>query len=383
VLEGSVRRGGGRARITARLIDVSDQTQLWADTFERDLQDTLQTEREVALRVASSLAMSVLVENAPARMPHPEAYDHYLRGRYLRVQATEASLRRAIEHFQQAIQIDADYADAHAGLADALLTLGAPGWEIDPPGPTLQRALESANRAITLAPRNADALAARALIRLNLEGDRAGAEHDIHEALAVNPSLSRAHQYYSTILTTERRLADAVDEASAARALDPLNPATGTTLGIRLYYAGRYGDAITEFQRVIDVVPTFSPAYLGMGQALREQGRLEESIAAMQQASAHGDGSTYLEARLGHAYAVAGRTAEARAILDRLTTEARTRFVSPFHFALVYAGLGEGNEVVTWLERCRDERSGWLTWIGVEREFAAYARLPAIAALSR
>jgi len=383
VLEGSVRREGPRVRITARLIDVRDQTQLWTETFDRDLGNTLQTEHEVALRVASALAMAVLTDPMPRRMPRPEAYDHYLRGRYLRVLATESSLRRAIEHFEQAIALDQEYADAHAGLADALLTMGAPGWEIDPPGPTLTKALDAATRAIALAPRHPEALTVRALARLDLAGDRAGAENDVRDALALNPSLSRGHLYYSSILTVMGRFEEAVREAEAARALDPLNPGAGTTLGIRLYYAGRYQDALAALDRVLEIAPAFAPAYVGRGQALREMHQLQASVQAFEQAVATGDGSTYYDARLGHAQAVAGRRDDARAVLARLADVARSRYVSPFHFALVHAGLGDEADVATWLRRCRDDRSGWMAWLGVEREFNSFLVRPAFAEFVR
>jgi eukaryotic-like serine/threonine-protein kinase len=383
VLEGSVRRENQRARITARLIDVRDQTQLWTEVFDRDLATTLQTEHEVALRVASSLAMTVLAEFAPPRMPVSDAYDHYLRGRYLRLRVTESSLRRAIQHFEEAIAIDPDYADAHAGLADALLTLGAPGWEIDPPGPTLTRAMAAADRAIGLAPRHADALTVRALIRLDLDGNRAGAEQDVRDGLAINPSLARGHLYYSSILAATGRFDEAVREAEAAHALDPLNPGSGTTLGIRLYYAGRYQDALAAMDRVLDTDGNFAPAQVGRGQALRELGQLAASIDAFERAVATGDGSTYYDARLGHAYAIGGRVTEARTVLARLEAASRNRYVSPFHFALVHAGLNDEAEVMAWLRRCREDRSGWITWLGVEREFRALLNKPAFAEFVR
>jgi tetratricopeptide (TPR) repeat protein len=315
--------------------------------------------------------MTVLAEAAAPRMPKPDAYDHYLRGRYLRLRVTASSLRRAIQHFEEAIAIDPEFADAHAGLADAWLTLGAPGWEIDPPGPTLTRARAAADQAIALAPRHADALTVRALSRLDLEGDRAGA------------SLARGHLYYSSILAATGRFDGAVREAEAAHALDPLNPGTGTTLGIPLYSAGRYQDALTALGRVLDTDPDFAPAQVGRGQALRELGQIAASIDAFDKAVAAGDGSTYYDARLAHAYAIGGREQDARTVLSRLEDAARQRYVSPFHFALVHAGLRDEAEVMTWLRRCRDDRSGWISWLGVEREFSAVLSKPAFAEFVR
>jgi TolB-like protein/thioredoxin-like negative regulator of GroEL len=381
VLEGSVRREGARGRITARLIQVSDQTQLWAATYERDFRDTLLTEHEVALRVASSLAMSVLAAPASGRMPHPESYDHYLRGRYLRLQATEASLRRAQEHFEQAITLDPRYADAHAGLADALLTMGAPGWEIEAPGVLLERAKVAVDRALELDPRHAEAYAVRALIKLDLDRDPSGAERDIERALSLNPSLARAHQYSSSILTATGRFDEAITAAAAAQALDPLSPGTGTTLGFRHYYAGAYEPALAAFRDVLETAPGFGQAHLGLAQTLRELGRTDQSIQELEKAVASGGNSTYLEARLGHAYAVGGRIEAARQVLEQLRSQAERRYVSPFHFALIHAGLGDESAMFDALERAKQDRSGWLAWLGVEREFAPFASHRRFAAL--
>ncbi|MGH9330649.1 MAG: winged helix-turn-helix domain-containing protein, partial [Vicinamibacterales bacterium] len=155
VLEGSVRRAGDRVRITAQLIQVADQTHLWAERYDRDVADVLGIQSEVAMKVASSLAMEILADRsaraAPARV-FP-AFETYMRGRFYREQVTEDSVRRAISHFERAIELDPNYAAAHAALADCHRLLAAPGWEVERPGDLLPRARTAADRALQIDPR--------------------------------------------------------------------------------------------------------------------------------------------------------------------------------------------------------------------------------------
>ena len=312
-----------------------------------------------------------------------DAYNHYLRGRYLRLRVTESSLRRAIQHFEEAIAIDPDYADAHAGLADALLTLGAPRWEIDPPGPTLTRAMAAADRAIGLAPRHADALTVRALIRLDLDGNRAGAEQDVRDGLAINPSLARGHLYYSSILAATGRFDEAVREAEAAHALDPLNPGSGTTFGIRLYYAGRYQDALATMDRVLDTDGNFAPSQVDVDKPCGSSVSSPPQSTPSSGPSLPETAGTYYDARLGHAYAIRGRVSEARTVLARLETASRNRYVLTLPFRARLRRTPRQAGVMAWLRRCREDRSGWITWLGVEREFSVLLNKPAFAEFVR
>ena len=174
VLEGSVRRNDSHVRITATLVDVRTQTQLWAESYDHDVRDVLLTQRDVAMNVASSLTMSVLRAATVRQMPSAEAYDATLRGVALRQQGTEASLVRAREYFEHAIQLDPTYAPAQAGLADVYLVLASPGWEFDRPRDLLPKALAAAGRAIELDPRLPDGYAVRGLARLWFHRRRVG-----------------------------------------------------------------------------------------------------------------------------------------------------------------------------------------------------------------
>jgi TolB-like protein/DNA-binding winged helix-turn-helix (wHTH) protein/Flp pilus assembly protein TadD len=372
VLEGSVRRSGQQVRISTQLIDAGRQTQLWAETYDQPIGDVLLTQRDVAMRVAEALTMSVLGARAVPRMQSPAAYEAYLRGRYLRQQGSYESLSRAREYFEQAIGLDPGYAAAHAGVADVHHVLGGPGWEFGPPREILPLALQSAARAIELDARLPDGYAVRGMSRLWLEWDPQGAEQDLRRAIALNPSFAQAHQYLSTVLLVQGRPADAIDAARRAAQLDPLSPVAGTTLGYRLYYAGQYDAAREQFERVIELAPAFASARLGLAQTLRELGRHDDSFAALQHAVSVAGGRTYIQAHLAYAEARRGREAEARRLLAELEALDRSGYVAPFNLALVAAGLGDAEGVRTQLERAFGDRSGWMLFVPLERELAPY-----------
>ena len=372
VLEGGIRRSGDQVRITAALVDVSSQTQLWTETYDHDVRDVLITQRDVAMKVAGSLTMSVLRVTPVRHMPSPEAYDATLRGMALRQQATEASLQRAREYFEQAIASDPTHAPAHAGLADVYLVLAGPGWEFDRPRDLLPKALAEATRAIDLDPRLPDGYAVRGLARLWLDSDVVGAEGDIRHAIALNGSYAMAHRYLSTLLVVTGRADQAVTAARRAVVLDPLAPASGTTVAYRLYYAGDFAAAIREFDRALEGSPDYASAWIGKAQTLRALHRDAEARLAVQQALPRAGGRSYVRAYAAYSQALDGDIAGARAILEELRAMAVTRYVSPFHFALVDAGLGDAAQVRRDLAQVVADGSGWAVFVPIEREMAPF-----------
>jgi TolB-like protein/DNA-binding winged helix-turn-helix (wHTH) protein len=370
VLEGSVRRSSRRVRIVAQLVQVSDQTQVWSQTYERDEADLLALQSEVATRIAHALSGGVLT-TVPATPPPlvSDAYELALRGRYFRQQASAESVRRAIGYFERAIALAPDYAAAHAGLSDCYRLLAAPGWEVERPAVLMAKAREAALRTQQLAPDLPEGFVVRAMVRFNAEWDVRGAERDLLRAIALNPSLSQAHQYYSSLLTTMNRADEAIASARLARDLDPLSPTANTTLGVRLYYAGRYEDAIAQFRRTLEVTPAFAVAHWGIGESLRELGRLPDAIAALERAVALSGSSTYMPAWLGHALAVANERTRALEIDRELAARSAREYVSPFHRALIQLGLGDQERTLDWLEKAYADGSAWMIYLPAEPEF--------------
>jgi eukaryotic-like serine/threonine-protein kinase len=336
---------------------------------------------DVAMAIAKSLepALSrrgaITPRAAPASFP---AYEATLRGKFFREQATEASTRKAIEYFDKAIAIDPAYAPAYAGLGDGYRLLGAPGWEVEMPDGLLKKARAAAERALALDPLSAEAHAVMAMVHFTYDWDLDSAEREVKEAIRLNPSLSKAHQYYSGILTAAGRMDEATAEAHRGMELDPLSATAGTTLGVRLLYSGKIDDAERQFRQTLEVTPSFAVAHWGLAQCYRSKGRMEEQLDELTKAVTLSDNSAYMRAHLGYGFAVAGDRARAQAISAELEAEAPARYVAPYHLALIAAGLGDTDEAVRWLERAHRDRSGWIMFLGVEPEFEKIRQAPAV-----
>jgi len=379
VLEGSIRRAGQRMRITAQLVQTSDMTHLWAESYDRDVSDVLAIQREVAMKIAHSLTLALQrprTERASAASSFP-AYELCLRGKFFRDQATEEGARKAIEYFQRAIAIDPSYAPAHSGLADSYRLLGAPGWEVEQPADLLRKAKAGAERALQLDPESSEAHAVLSMVKLDYEWDRAGSEREVLEAIRLNPSSVQAHQYYSSTLTTMGRMEEAIREAHRAMELDPLSAIAGTSLGIRYWYDGRLDEAIAEFNKTLEANPEFAVAHWGLAQCYRQKGDTVRELSELRRAVALSGNSAYMRAHLAFGLATSGDRERALAIQHELEVEGRERYASPYHVALIAAGLGDREAMMQALERVYADRSGWMVFLPVEPEFNAVRELPA------
>lgn len=377
VLDGSVRRAGQRLRITAQLVNTGDMTNLWSNSYERDVGDVLAIQSDVARQISRALALALdPSRDAPVRPASFTAYEMWMRGRFFRGQATEEGARRAIEYFQRAADTDPAYAAAYAGLADSYLLLGAPGWEVDAPLRLLPKAKQAAERALALDSDSAEAHTTLSLIKLYLDWDLAAAEREIDVALRINPSLAQAHQYHSTILLVMNRRDEAVAAARRAMELDPLSATASTTLGIRYFYAGRITDATEQFLKTLEVIPGFAVAHWGLAQCYRRQGRPKEALEQLESAVQLSGNSAYMRSQLAYGYAAAGRKDAALGVLEQLREGAGGAYLAPYHLALIAAGLGNNSEAVQWLERAYADRSGWMVFLPVQPEFDGMRQTP-------
>ena len=379
VLEGSIRRAANRIRITAQLVQTTDMTHLWAESYDRDVSDVLAIQSEVAMKIARSLTLALRrPQIEPGQSPSFPAYELCLRGRFFREQATEEGARKAIEYFQRAVALDPTYAPAHAGLADCYRLLGAPGWEVEQPADLLRKAKTGAERALALDPQSSEAHAVLSMVKLDYEWDLPGSEREILEAIRLNPSSVQAHQYYSSTLTTMGRADDAIREAHRAMELDPLSATAGTSLAIRYWYAGRIDEAVAEFKKTLETNPEFGVAHWGLAQCSRARGDTRAEIEELQRAVALSGNSAYMRAHLAYGYATSGDRARAEVIQRELEKEGRERYASPYHAALIAAGLEDREAMMRALERALLDRSGWMVFLGVEPEFARVRELPEV-----
>jgi tetratricopeptide (TPR) repeat protein len=345
-------------------------THLWAESYDRDVADVLAIQSEVAGKIARSLTLALRRPRGDGEQQASfPAYELCLRGKFFRDQATEEGARKAIEYFQRAIEIAPGYGPAHAGLADCYRLLGAPGWEVEQPADLLRKAKVGAERALALDPQSSEAHAVLSMVKLDYEWDRAGSEREVQEAIRLNPSSVQAHQYYSSTLTTMGRVDDAIAEAHRAMELDPLSAIAGTSLAIRYWYAGRIDQAIAEFNKTLEVNPKFGVAHWGLAQCYRQRGDTTREIEELRRAVELSGRSAYMRAHLAYGLATSGDHEGAMAIRRELEAEGRGRYTSPYHLALIAAGLGDRPTMMHALERAFADRSGWMVFLPVEPEF--------------
>jgi TolB-like protein/DNA-binding winged helix-turn-helix (wHTH) protein/Tfp pilus assembly protein PilF len=383
VVEGSVLRSGDRVRITAQLIDTASDKHLWAQTYERELRDVLVLQSEVARTIADAIQVKVTPRErmrlATTRVVDPAAHEDYIKGRFYWNRRTEEGIRKGIQYFQQAIDLEPNYAEPHDGLADCWQALAWYGYA--PSKDAFLRARAAATRALELDGSMAEAQTTLAFVSANYDFDWKAAEDGYQRAIALNPNYANAHHWYADFLSAMGRHEQAIAESERARELDPLSPIINAWLGWRYQFARRYDQAIAQYRKALDLDPNFPPAHLVLGQAYEQKKMLKEATAELEQAvNLSGGGAVYV-ASLAHAYGVAGRRDDALKLIRKLEGLAAEQRVSSYDMALAFVGVNDKNQAFSWLEKAVSDHAGRLMFLNVEPRFdsvrsdARYAEL--------
>jgi serine/threonine protein kinase/tetratricopeptide (TPR) repeat protein len=369
VVEGSVRRFGNRVRIVADLIAVQEDRHLWAETYDRDLNDIFAIQTDVALQIANALRAELSADEL-SRINKPptrslEAYELFLQGRQHAVRYTEEGLRQSIQSFEDAIQLDPDFALAYVGIARTYAEAVVGGNLALKPVDAFALANDAIAKALAADDRLGDAHGIVALIKFTSEFDWVGAEREFKLALELSPGSADIHDYYGWLCSSLGRSDDAMRLLERASELDPL--AHRTDIASELLRAGRFEDALAVALRVIETAPELGRGHSTAGWAYLNIGRAPEGIRSLERAVAAAPGSTMFLAQLGEAYGLTGDRERARAVLDKLQELARNSYVAPYHFAYVHAGLGEDDAAMDYLEQAYEQRSGAI--YGIKRSF--------------
>ena len=366
VLEGSVRRDRNRLRITAQLIQVKDQSHLWAQEYDRSSQGIIALQDDVAAGVTQEIQARWAIEarGHPERHQpaNAEAYDAYLRGRYSLNRRTEEGLHNALGYFHAALEADPGYALAYAGLADCYVLMVST-YDISPEA-TVVQARAAANKALALDPGLAEPHAVLAVIAQNHDWNWEESEREFKLAMAADPANPTLHHWYSAGLAARGRFEESVHEIAIARRLDPISLPIRTAEGAESYMARRYDDALGELSRIVEIEPNYANAYLYRGLTYEQQGKWKEAIADLE-TSAKLDDSLRSAAMLGEAYALAGDKTRARQILNELQVRAKREHVSPLYPAIIHTGLGDKDLAFSELEGAVEERATDLLGIKV------------------
>ena len=364
IVEGSVVRSGDRVRITAELIDAGSDKHLWSETYERDVNDMLSLQREIAVAVTRHLGPALAQAGsrvADARSIDPRSFDAYLRGRYSFNKGGRDDLFRAADQFQQALDADPTNAQAYVGLAETYALIGY--WNYLSPGDSFPKARAAATRALEIDPNSAAAQAALGYIDMYYGWDFKAADSEFRKAIAENPNLASAHRYYAIYLASMLRPVESQREASVARTLDPLSVPVVTDSGFVMYYDRDYDKAIKTLRDAIALNPKAPGPHFWLGRVYQAQTRYDDAAAQYKLATPGISKLPALLAGLGHMYAITGRRSEALQVLQQIETMSKNSYVSPYAPALVYLGLGEKEKTLALLDRCLGERTNWMVWL--------------------
>jgi TolB-like protein/DNA-binding winged helix-turn-helix (wHTH) protein/tetratricopeptide (TPR) repeat protein len=369
VLEGSVRRSGNHVGINAQLFRTRDQASLWAETYESNVADVLTIQNNVAGQIARALVLAVAPEGGrhARSVPNPKVYDAYLMGLYEANQRSEPSLRKSMGYFERAIQGDALYAPAYAGLANSYLL--SAGWLLMPPAEAYPKAKTLALHALELDETLAEAHTTLAEAEHEYEWKWADAEREFRRAIELDPNSAIAHKSYAEFLMHGGRGAEAIREMERARDLDPLSLIVNTLVGFAYHNARQYNRAIEEYEKVIQLDPQFAPAHYFLGGALINIGQYDEAISHLQKAKALTHGASLMSAALARGHALAGHRDQALQDLRELQLRGIHHYVSPYGLAHVYAALGDKSAALDMLDRAVNEHAFEVLFLRIDRSF--------------
>jgi TolB-like protein/Tfp pilus assembly protein PilF len=367
VLEGSVRRAGDRVRVTAQLVQVEDQTHLWAHSFERVVGDILVLHTDFAQAIATQIGVQ-LAPREQMRLANPRlvdagAYEAYLKGRYFWKRRSREALQKSVAYFNQAIDIDPGYAPAYAGLADVRLT------QLDyshlPPRDAFALADQALLDALRLDNTLAEPHTSLGHLRLH-QFNWAAAAQQFARAIELNAGYDTAHYYYANLLAALGRFDEALPEADRAVALDPLSANARQNRVFILYLARRYEEAVAQVTETLEIDPAYTGIYYYLGQVYERQGAHSQALEALHRVRPTSHSRGAMLAAIGQAHARAGDRVAALDVLKRLEALSPCEYVSSYDLALLHLALGDKDRAVAKLSDAYAEYASFLPFLNVD-----------------
>lgn len=384
ILEGSVRQAENKLRITVQLIDIKSEEPLWSQDYDKELKDVFEIQSDVAQQVAEALEIRLLAGERKkidrTITQNLDAYNLYLKGRFFWNKRDVKSLKKGIEYFEQAIDIDSNFALAYAGLADSYGIYGRLSGDLTP----IERQIKSREnslKALEIDNNLAEAHASLAVYYSHSNWDWLNAELEFKRAIELNPNYATAHHWYSYFLMTTGQIEEGLTEQKIAQDLNPLSLIINSSLGRRYYWARRYDLAIEQLQKTLDLDRDFAMAHHFLGLTYEQMGSCEKTQKAFNEAINLSVDSHLYESALAHSYAICGMKEEAEQLLEKLKARSKSYYISPFSIAVIYSGFQDKDQAFEWLEKAFADKDGDLVKIKVDprldnlREDPRYRRL--------
>jgi len=378
-----VQKSGDKVRITAQLINASNDEHLWAETYDRTIDDIFTIQTDIATKIASALKANLSADEeqvlSKKYTSNPEAYQLYLQGRYEWNKRLEAPVRKSIAYFKQAIEKDSTYALAFAGLGDAYLMLGV--YSALRPDESFPVGKIYAEKALQLDPALAEAYATLIDIHIHYDWDAAAAEAYFQKAIEYNPDYANAYHWHSEVFDMRHEFEKASEESRKALLFDPYNITINMQLGKNLIYAGQFQAAVAQLHKTIIFDSSSAFVHYNLGLAYVGLNQLDKAMHQFQRATDLGHGNTRMLAGIGFTKARLGQTEEAKHILNELISQSETTYVPAYDLATVSAGLGNSIASITFLEQAYKNREPWMPFIGMNPLFIPLKDIPQFKAL--
>lgn len=364
VLSGRLLQLAGNLVVKTELIDAIDERQIWGEQFQNPVGDLFALQDEISGDISRQLKVRLAGEDPPAgdEAPDGEAYHSYLKGRYFWARRPEGTAK-AIRYFERAIELEPEYADAWAGLADCYSTMGSWENEMVSPLEAVPKARAAISKAIELAPRKAEPFATLAYLQTHHDWNLVEAEKSCRRAIELNPECAGAWHWLSHLMVAAGRFDKSLSACEKMLAIDPLDVIHSNHLGWHYYHARDYRSALDRHLKTLELDPHSVWPHSELGRTYEQLGMYDQAVESFREA-VRLSSISFPVSGLGHALALAGRKDEAILQIDELRN--RQGYVSTFHTAIILTGLGELSRAIDLLEQACEERSGWMTYIGVD-----------------
>jgi tetratricopeptide (TPR) repeat protein len=347
---------------------VEDGFYLWSEQYIRVLEDIFAIQDEITFSIIDKLKVHLLKkERSTIKKFHTknrDAFSWYLKGIYFRKDRTAEGMKKGIECFEKAIEIEPEYALAYAGIADAYCMLG--GYYYLPAKESYPKALEAARKAIELDNSLAEAHCVLGFATLKYNWNWEVAEKSFLIGLKINPGYFWGHETYSRFLLMLARFDEAHREILLARELNPLGLITNANVGYSYFLRGKYDAALKEYNKALEIDPNFYPLLRYIAETYEQKGLLDKALEKMKQAYNKSEMNLNFLSQLGHTYALSGNKKEALKILEQLKVRSEREFVSASNFAIIFLGLNEVDETIHWLEKSYEEKAPFISYLKVD-----------------
>lgn len=387
VLEGSVRHSGGQLRVTARLIDVSNGYNLWSEKFHKNFEDVFQIQEDIARSIVTALEIELQTAKRNPLVQRGTndfaAYRNYLQGRYYWNRRTANGLKSSARYFNKAIEIDPNYANAYAGLADSFALCGIAEYGLANPKVVMPRAKTAALNALKINPKSVEAQTTLAHIQAFYDWDWSAAEQGFLKAVEIGPNYAFSHHWYAVYLSAMGRHDEAIEQAQLALELEPLSLIVNKNIGMTLYYAQRFGDACIAYREALDLDSTFARTLFYSAMVFDCEGNDDDAISDIRKALLSDPTNGVYSAFLAYTCARSNRQNQAIEIREKLIKKSEDTYVPALNIAIIDLGLKEYTSAFQWLERAVQERSSWLVSLKVDPIFAEIRNQPEFRSLTK